>query len=178
MQQRQPAGPGKTVSALSLLATLSATSSWQPLCFLLPSLFSPVSFSPVCRPVFCPGKVILQVKAGHLEACGLAVARCVVSSLNPYPPQGLRPRGCRSGGVDGVQHRPAMFNIPSSRQRLPCMYCQKQLALPLMADYLVQVISFQFWARTQFVRGNKLCDIFFGHLIGSLCHHVCVCSCE
>lgn len=48
-----------------------------------------------------------------------------------------------------------MFNIPNSRQRLPCIYCQKQLARPLMADYFVQVISFQFWAWIKFAHGNK-----------------------
>lgn len=153
------------------LVMATTVSSYHP--------FSPRSPSLQFAAFFCPCKVILQVKAGHLEACGLAVACCVVSPYSkPVPAPGTEAQGLSRRRVAGVQHRLAMFNIPSSRQRLPCIYCQKQLALPLMADYFVQVISFQFWARTKFVRGNKLRDIFFGCFIGSLCHRVCVYSCE
>lgn len=97
---------------------------------------------------------------------------------NPVPAPGTEAQGLSKRSMADVQHRLAMFNIPKSRQRLPCIYCQKQLALPPMADYFMQVISFQFWAGTKFAHGNKLYDIFFGHLVGSLCHRVCVCSCE
>lgn len=55
-----------------------------------------VSFSPVLRLFFfCPRKAILQVKAGHLEACGLAVSRCVVS---PYTR--TRPRDWGPGAIE------------------------------------------------------------------------------
>lgn len=83
--------PGK-LSPLSLLATLSATVLCCFCCFffyslaclamattMFPLLFT-VPFLLLSNSLpFGPCKVILQVKTGHLEACGLAVARCVVS---------------------------------------------------------------------------------------------------
>lgn len=53
---------------------------------------------------FSPCKVILQVEFSRLEGCGLAVDMVRGFSLNPFSPQGLRPRGLLKLSVADVQH--------------------------------------------------------------------------
>lgn len=102
---------------------------------------------------FCLCKVILQVTVAlRLVDWQLPGARFFPK---PVPTPRTEAQGLLKCSMADIQHCLATL---SSRKWLPyCfIYCQQQLALTLMANYFVQVISLKTWEQTRLAHWKKM----------------------
>lgn len=139
-----------------------ACSSWQPAIFpllhimlFLAGLFSDSSPVFVCVKWFSRWRLLWGLWTGSCLVC--------VFFPKPVPTPRTAAQGLLKCSMADIQHCLATL---SSRKWLPyCfIYCQKQLALTLMANYFVQVISLKIWAQTRLAHWKKNCP-FFGHRV-------------